>query len=205
MSHMNRVFAVFGVFLVFVLAHGCGSSDYHPDAMSLQREAMKVYKRKPDSALSVLDKAIAIDPSYHLLYNTKAMVYQRKGEYDRAVAELHKSLRWNDTQPEVHQQIGMLYDISARPEKAGDAYNRALALFDLRLAEGDDNPVDERVNRAITLILMGREADGNSALEALAISHPDHPVIQGLFARKNASAADSITREFCLNELVVKP
>lgn len=205
MSHMKRIIAVFGVFLVFVLAHGCGSSDYHPDAMSLQREAMKVYKRKPDSALSVLDKAIAIDPSYHLLYNTKAMVYQRKGEYDRAVAELHKSLRWNDTQPEVHLQIGMLYDISARPEKAGDAYNRALALFDVRLAEGSDNEADDRVNRAVNLILMGREADGNAALDVLATNYPDHPLIQGLYDRKRASAADRITREFCLNELVVKP
>lgn len=205
MSHMNPVLAGLGFFFVLVLAHGCGNSDYHPDAMSLQREAMKVYKRKPDSALSVLDKAIAIDPSYHLLYNTKAMVYQRKGEYDRAVAELHKSLRWNDNQPEVHLQIGMLYDISARPEKAGDAYNRALALFDVRLAEGSTNEADDRVNRAVNLILMGREADGNAALDELAKNYPDHPLINGLYARKRASASDRITREFCLNELVVKP
>jgi Flp pilus assembly protein TadD len=121
------------------------------------------------------------------------------------VAELHKSLRWNDTQPEVHLQIGMLYDISARPEKAGDAYNRALALFDVRLAEGSDNEADDRVNRAVNLILMGRETDGNAALDVLANSYPDHPLIQGLYDRKRASAADRITREFCLNELVVQP
>jgi tetratricopeptide (TPR) repeat protein len=190
---------------IFLLTQGCDESPYHPDAMSLQREAMKVYKRKPDSALSVLDKAIAIDPSYHISYNTKAMVLQRKGELEKAIAELHKSLRWNDNQPEVHLQIGMLHDVANRPEKASDAYLRAIALFDMHIAQNNAPNGDHEVNRAIASILNGEQEKGNERLERCANDFPDHPVLSKLIERKEQEGANSIDRAFLLRVLVIQP
>lgn len=168
------------VFLMALALYNCDTPEYHPESMSLQREAMKVYKRKPDSALSVLDKAIEMDPSYYVAYNTKALVFQRKSEYDRAIAELHKSLRWNEDQPEVHLQLGMLNEQLNRLERAGDAYNRAAALFDLRLAAVSSHPVDDQVNRAITDVLRGETAAGVKQLTRLNSEHPDHPILKML-------------------------
>ncbi len=170
---------LFALLIAFAL-YNCDTPEYHPESMSLQREAMKVHKRKPDSALAVLDKAIEMDPSYYVAYNTKAMVFQSKGAYDRAIAELHKSLRWNEDQPEAHLQLGMLNDKLNRLERAGDAYNRAAALFDLRLAAGSTHPIDDQVNRAITDVLRGEEDDGVKQLTRLYSEHPDHPILKML-------------------------
>lgn len=196
----------YGIWLVVLLIawsmHHCGTPDFHPESMSLQREAMKVYKRKPDSALSVLNKAIEMDPSFYVAYNTKALVFQQKGEYDRAIAELHKSLRWNEDQPEVHLQLGMLNEQLNRLERAGDAYNRAAALFDLRLAAGSSHPIDDQVNRAITDILRGEEEAGVKQLERLYAEHPNHAVIKMLH-RENTETDPALiyTKARCLKVL----
>lgn len=200
MVRLYNVYFIFVAVAVFVLTHGCESPSHHPDAMSLQREAMKVYKRKPDSALSVLDKAIAIDPTYHLAYNTKAMVLQRQGAYDKAIAELHKSLRWNDDQPEVHLQIAMLQTVSLRPEKAADAYERATALFDMRIGAGQAT-TDDHVNRAVAILLGHDEDEGRRLVTVLTAEHPSHPVLADLRRKQRATSDAELTREFCLKAL----
>jgi predicted Zn-dependent protease len=179
--------------LLAALFFACGSNDdgpqFHPDAEALQIEALKVYHRKPDSALSVLDKAVQMDPSFYLAYNTKAMILIEKGDDAKAIAELHKSLHWREDQPEVYLQLGMLNDRQNLPERAQDHYLRAKAAFDMRLAEDSPFRVQDEANRAITQIMLGETQAGNSVLDRLIAEHPDNPFLQDL-AKRRAKARD---------------
>lgn len=188
----------------------CSSPEYHPDAMSLQREAMKVYSRKPDSALALLDKAVQMDASFYLAYNTRAMIMQQLGDYDRAIAELHKSLSWKGDQAEVHLQLGMLNDALGRPERANDAYLRSVAHYDIRLTEPSEHSVQDRFNRAIAIVLSGEEARGNALLDSLKAQHPDQSFIQALAKRqaeRKQTAGDSVAfnKAFYLETLFERP
>lgn len=180
-------------------------SGYHPDAEALQIEALKVYHRKPDSALSILDKGVQMDPSFYLLYNTKAMVFMDKGQWNRAIAELHKSLSWQPDQAEVHLQLGMLNDMIGMPEKAGDLYEQAIALYDSRLAQSGSYEIQDRANRAIAFIMKGEQDKGNKILDGLIDKHPDNRFISDLAKRLEAKP-DSISadREFYLQSLIGK-
>lgn len=186
---MKRLLPLFIAALFFA----CGSDDsrpqFHPDAEALQIEALKVYHRKPDSALSVLDKAVQMDPSFYLAYNTKAMILIEKGDDAKAIAELHKSLHWRDDQPEVYLQLGMLNDRQNIPERAQDLFLRAKAGFDMRLAEDSPYKVQDEANRAITEIMLGETEVGNAALDSLIAEHPDHRFLNDI-ADRRAKARD---------------
>ena len=204
----TRSCAALALFIVFAMA--CASPEFHPDAMSLQREAMKVYNRKPDSALALLDKAVQMDASFYLAYNTKAMIMQQSGDYDRAIAELHKSLSWKGDQAEVHLQLGMLNDALGRPERANDGYLRAIALYDMRITEPNEHLVEDRFNRAIALVLSGEEARGNALLDTLIAQHPDQSFLQALTKRqaeRKQSEGDSVVfdKAFYLETLFERP
>lgn len=204
----TRSFAAFTLIVLFAMA--CSSPEYHPDAMSLQREAMKVYARKPDSALALLDKAVQMDASFYLAYNTKAMIMQQSGDFDRAIAELHKSLSWKGEQAEVHLQLGMLNDALGRPERANDAYLRAIALYDMRMTQPNDHLIEDRFNRAIAMVLSGEEARGNALLDSLKVQHPDQSFLQALAKRqaeRKQSEGDSVVfnKAFYLETLFERP
>lgn len=189
----------------FLLVHCGEAAPYHPDAMSLQREAMKVYSRKPDSALAVLDKAIQMDPSYYLSYNTKAMVYIRKNDYQRAVAELHKSLRWNEDQGEVHMQIGMLNELQGMPERAADAFDRAIALFEMRMAEVSQHEVEDRCNYLLARIMRGETEAGGKELEKLLEQHPEHPLVKRLEGFRTAADSGTVfDKTFYIEALLLR-
>lgn len=194
-------FPVTVIIAVIALMIACGSSDYHPDSMSLQREAMKVYSRKPDSALAILDKAIDMDPSYYVSYNTKAMILQKKNQHDKAIVELHKSLRWKEDQPEVYLQIGMMHEVKNRPEKAQDAFLNARAMFEVKLTEENTHKTDDEVNLAVTRIMLEEEG-AITQLTELHEKNPDHPVLKMLHEAKAKSAGQGeIDKQFCIEVL----
>ncbi|MCH2199170.1 MAG: hypothetical protein MK081_10345 [Flavobacteriales bacterium] len=107
--------------------------------------------------MAVLDKAIQMDETCYLAYNSRALVYVTKYEYDRANAEWYKSWRWNDSQAEVHLQLGALQHKVRTTEPALDAYREALTLFDMRIAEGSDFILQDRTNRAVSFIMTEQE------------------------------------------------
>lgn len=176
---------------------------YHPDAEALQIEALKVYHRKPDSAISLLDKATQMDPSFYMSYNTKAMVLSTKEEYPKAIAELYKSLSWKADQPEVYLQLGMLNDQINMAEKAGDNYEKAIALYDTRLAESGEYEVQDRANRAIAIVMNGEFEKGNKILEGLMEKHPEDAFLKKL-SRILENKPDSVNadKEFYLERLI---
>lgn len=200
---MTRVILYVLAFLFFA----CGGSDqrddlFHPDAQSLQVEALKVYHRKPDSALSILDKAIQMDPSFYLAYNTKAMVLIKQQRFEQAIAELYKSLRWRDDQAEVFLQLGMLNDLISAPERANDAYEQAIALFENRLSVTSEYRTQDQSNRAISLIMRGEVDKGNQLLDDLAIEHPESPFIIDLQQRRTTSG-EVLDKEFYIKALLL--
>lgn len=206
MKHALPTYSMLLISIGFLLLQ-CGEAPpYHPQAMSLQREAMKVYNRKPDSALAVLNKAIEMDPTYYLAYNTKAMVYIRQNDFQRAIAELHKSLRWNEDQGEVYLQIGMLNDLLAVPERAADAYDRAIALFEMRLAEGSAHEVEDRCNYALARIMRGSdEGRGKEALEQLQKDHPEHPLVKRITSfQAEADSGTVFDKTFYIEALLLR-
>lgn len=178
------------VWIVFLLiaAAGCGNNEqerhFHPDAEALQIEALKVYHRKPDSALAVLDKAIQMDPSFYLAYNTKATVYITEGAYERAVTELMKSLHWENDQPEVHLQLGMIQTKLNVPERAEEHFISAKALFDQRMVQESRFKAQDEINRAISIIMLGDTETGNRLLDSLINAYPKNPLADDLRERR---------------------
>lgn len=193
--------------LSLVALIACGSNDtnekrFHPDAEALQIEALKVYHRKPDSALAVLDKAIQMDPSFYLAYNTKATVLITEGKYQRAVAELMKSLHWETDQPEVHLQLGMIQTKLSLPERAEEHFISAQALFDNRMAEDSRFRVQDEINRAITLVMLGKTNEGNRLLDSLISAHPGNKLAADLHIRRTGKSSPELDKGFYISELL---
>ncbi len=58
-------------------------------------------------ALTYCDRAVGIDPDYHLAYDSRGLAHALEGQYDEAVADFTKFMKWVTTQPaETYDEYG---------------------------------------------------------------------------------------------------
>ena len=98
-----------------------------------QRANAYSVKGQPDRAIADYSDAIRANPSYHLAFTNRGLVYARhKQDYDRAIADFDEAIRWQPRNAYALTCRGLAY----KAKGASD-----LASADLEAAEGINSDV----------------------------------------------------------------
>jgi len=171
-------------FLTLTIFFSCTSqtekTDYDPKAIELNNKAGEYYQiGEYDSALYYFDKAIELDENYYLPHSNKVNIYLSRKDYKKALNESELVLKKNPDLAEGWTFTGMLYDFSGDTIKAKSYYEKSIEIYDQRISNPDKKQDLEsnRLNRAFSLILIGKEKEGKEEFKNLKSENPDNIII----------------------------
>lgn len=179
------------LFLVFItVLQSCKGQEkkpdfnYNPKAIENNNKAVQLMQQMEyDSALILFYKAIEIDKNYYLPYSNITKIYLSRKQFDKALQACDKVVEIKPDLAEGWAFAGMLYDRQGDSLKAKKYYSKSIEIFDNRI----NNPVKKkdlkanRLNRAVSLILLGQEVEGKVELRKLKTENPDDLIIDDFF------------------------
>jgi tetratricopeptide (TPR) repeat protein len=60
-------------------------------------------------AITDFDRAIELDPQYHVAYYYRGLAYCNQGDYDRAIADFDKAVELDPQDAEAYAERGFAY------------------------------------------------------------------------------------------------
>lgn len=156
---------------------------FNPEAIDLNNKACELMKNMMnDSALILLDKATTFDKNYYTAYGNKIEIYCQRKDYKKALIEAENQLRAKPDLAEGWTGAGILYNKLGDTIKAKEYYKRSIEIYSNRILNPDkkEHININRINRALSLILLGLEAEGKKELEKLKAENNDNLMIDEL-------------------------
>lgn len=173
MKYFNQIL-ILSLFLSFQCK--AQDNDNRQLAMRLNDQAIDLMHRNPDYSLLLLDSAIKVDSQFVMAYSNKVTILCQKGEYHKAVETLKKSLLLDSKRAEAILFLGMLYEKTGQINYANIEYLKAVDLFTVRLQKEDKFRSGNRLNRAIALILLGKD-EGRRELNTIIDENPKDEIL----------------------------
>ena len=140
---------------------------------------------RTEAALADFDRAAALDGSNAEIINNRAFALQSLGRYQDALAAFGSILALRPRDVDAWNNRGICWSKANQPAAA-------LADFDRALAFAPDNP-GLLLNRANTLLLLGREDEALTCYDKLVAAHPGlaagHLARAGLLERRKQLGA----------------
>lgn len=130
-----------------------------------------------DSALILLDKAIAIDQDYFIAYSNKVAVYCRQGNFSKAAETAKQLERIQPQNPEAIFELGFLLEKTGKVKEAREKYQKALSLNKKKLKELDSQNkqyLSIQINYALNLIFSNKEDEGKRELNDVLKKDPNN-------------------------------
>jgi DNA-binding winged helix-turn-helix (wHTH) protein/TolB-like protein len=124
-------------------------------------------------------EAIARDPNYATAHHWYGELLSFFGRFDEAIAELELALALDPLSPPIHRDLGQTYHYARQPERAIEAFRRALEL--------QPGYTPARAALAAELCFVGRCDEGEREL-AKVTDPPDSPLMIGARATLAAYA-----------------
>ena len=171
-------------------------ASYNPEAIELNNQATELIQQsKNDSALMLLDKAIAMDETYYLPHINKLKIYLERNDVDKALLECEKSLDKKPDYVEGWTTAAMLYDLQGKETKALEYYKKGIDLYDKKISESDqkDDIKANRLRRAFVLVLSGQEKEGKEEMNKLQSEFPDLTMIDEFLKLNKKDLMDQLT------------
>jgi tetratricopeptide (TPR) repeat protein len=163
----------------------CGQSTtkhkVDPAAVQLNNQAMKLVafidnKDSSRKAISLLDKATAIDSNYFLGFYNKLMFYNQLKELDKAVLTVNKLIQLRPTAHDLYLTGGVLYERLGDTVSSNTYFQKSLAICNNVLDTMSAKNRDYEMlvgNKAINLIMLCDDAGANELLKKLYDSQTD--------------------------------
>lgn len=85
-------------------------------------------EERPQEAISVVRRGLAIDPEFGDLYNVLGVCYLLMDRYDQAIAAHQRYVQLAPSEANAHDSLGMSFQHAGKFESASAEYNGALAL-----------------------------------------------------------------------------
>lgn len=176
----KEIFLMLLIFLFTLIS--CNGQEKKPvgefdkNAIELNNTAIKLStEQKCDSALVLLDKAIEIDPNNYLFHSNKANIYCQLKKFQEASSEVDKAIKIKPDLAEGWTIGGMLFDIQGDSVKAKEYYQKSIEIFDKRILDPEKKKfiLANRLGRAVSLILSGKEQEGRSELKKIKKENPN--------------------------------
>jgi len=155
-------------------------ADYNPKAIELNNKAGEYYQiGKYDSALIFYDQAIELDKDYYLPHSNKVNIYLFRKDYENALNESELVIEKKPDLAEGWTFTGMMYDFLGDTINAKLYYKQSIEIFNHRISNPDKKKDLEsnRLNRAFSLILIGKEKEGKEKFKKLKSEYPDNIMI----------------------------
>lgn len=80
-----------------------------------------------DQAVAYFDKAIALNPKYHLAWNARGLALVMKSDWEAAVLSFKKCLEVNSSFSEARNNLGSVYESQGLASLAEEEYKKTLA------------------------------------------------------------------------------
>lgn len=122
-------------------------------------------------AAKLLNKAIAMDSSYIEAYNIKIEYERELKQYDSVIVTGKKILKLSPDRIPILHRIGECYEITGKTDSAKIYYEKALVLYNKRLtglSKHDFSYIPIMINKALALIMLGREQEGRAIFKKLS-------------------------------------
>ncbi len=134
------------------------------------------------AAAAAYDRALAIEPADHVLWDRKADALNRNGAFDEALAASKKALDINPdyvtgwiNRGQILYNLGYYYeDVVKDPKKADELYTGQLAAFETATRLDPDN-ADAWFNRGYALAGLKRYDEAIAAFDKTATLDPAYP------------------------------
>lgn len=170
--------------LIATVAISCTGQEkkenYNSSAVEMNNKAVELMQSfKNDSALILFDKAIELDKTYYKPHANKVGIYLNRNDLNKALTECKTSLDLKPDYAEGWVLAGMLYDLKGETNNALKYYQKSIDLFDKRISDPDkkDNIKSNRLNRAMSLVLVGKDKEGKQEMSQLKSEYPDMKII----------------------------
>ena len=154
-------------------------NDFDKVAIELNDKAGRFMLDHLDSAIYYYKKSIQHDENYIVAYANLAGAYTMFGQLDSAILISEKHLKLEPLLAEAWISTGTLYEKVGEKEVAYNYYKKGIDLYTERIKSNPDKYFYEnKLNRAVAYILIGKESLGQSEIEEVLSNDPDNPTVR---------------------------
>ncbi|UUC44041.1 tetratricopeptide repeat protein [Flavobacterium cerinum] len=157
---MKFVFFLFG--MLFTL--NTFSQTPNEQARAKAKEAIKLMDNgEIDKSITLLEECQKIDPKDFIYSYEIAYAHMQKKDYEKAIAILNKTKKYQNINSQVYQMSGNCYSYLNQPEKAIKEYDAGLKIFpnsgNLHLEKGNVFLIQKKYDEAYSNYIKGVESD----------------------------------------------
>lgn len=193
--YKKSTFAHFLSIITIIMLFSCGQSPNENKvaidtiAIELNDSAVKLYTTFDEKnilkAIQLLDRAIDIAPNYFLAYWNKFLFQNELNMKDQAFETIKTLELLRPQSPELILSLGAFYEKNGDSIMAIEKYRKANSIYESILDTIENNGVQYsmlQANKAITLILLGKELKGREILNDLLENETDEAVRELIYS-----------------------
>lgn len=194
--------------LLLVVSSSCNSQDKQrtfpkKGALELNNKAIALgskYGSNQDSlkkAITLLDSAIEIDPTYKLAYINKGVMLCTLGSYQEMLKVLDKAIQLDKVNPQLVIIEGHILEKTGRNYEAMLKYRKADSIYNV-LIKSKTNSIQNKVDKAYLQCFLTGKEQGIAEYEKIARDDKNDPYIintKTLFYDFNR---EDFIKNFCL-------
>jgi tetratricopeptide (TPR) repeat protein len=170
-----RFLTVFLLLGIWSCGQSAGKHKVDPAAVQLNNQAMTLvaFIYNSDSsrkAISLLDKATAIDSNYFLGHYNKLMFFNQLKQFDKAVFTVNKLIQLQPTAHDLYLTGGVLYEQLGDTISSKSYFKKSLSICNSVLDTMNTKNRDYEMlvgNKAVNLIMLRDQAKANELLKKL--------------------------------------
>jgi len=133
----------------------------------------KQQNRQVSEAILNMEAEVTKNPDSYEAWVRLGHLYYDNNQFKQAIGAYTKSLEINDRDPNVWTDLGVMYRRAGTPDKAIDAFDKAIAL--------DPSHVHSRFNRGVVLHFdLGRTDDAVASWESVLAITPQYKTASGM-------------------------
>lgn len=151
-------------------------SNFSIEVIKLNYQATLLAQQRNESsylkAISLLDKAIEIDSSFHTAYASKADVLCKLGKHNEAIDLYNYIVTYIKPEyPEIYSMLGMLYEKIGNEPKAYEFYEIAIRQYSDRIRINGN--ILDMVNKAFINYIIDKN-EGLKEIDSLILAYPNN-------------------------------